>query len=173
VRLRAFTLLTLTNPFESDYFTVVKQPDSRDEIVEGGPCIIMATAGMMEGGPVLDYFKRLAPYDENGLIFVSYQVAGTMGQRVQSGMRSAQIYSQEGKLEVINIELGINTVNGFSGHSDRRQLLNYVRRLRPQPRRVFVIHGEESKTENIARTLSKLRGVRGYAPRLLDTFSLA
>ena len=161
------------NPFESDYFTVVKQPDSRDEIVEGGPCIIMATAGMMEGGPVLDYFKRLAPYDENGLIFVSYQVAGTMGQRVQSGMRSAQIYSQEGKLEVINIELGINTVNGFSGHSDRRQLLNYVRRLRPQPRRVFVIHGEESKTENIARTLSKLRGVRGYAPRLLDTFSLA
>ena len=107
------------------------------------------------------------------MIFVSYQVAGTMGQRVQSGMRSAQIYSQEGKLEVINIELGINTVNGFSGHSDRRQLLNYVRRLRPQPRRVFVIHGEESKTENIARTLSKLRGVRGYAPRLLDTFSLA
>jgi KH/beta-lactamase-domain protein len=160
------------NPFESDYFTVVKQPDIRDEIVEGGPCIIMATAGMMEGGPVLDYFKRLAPYDENGLIFVSYQVAGTMGQRVQSGMGSAQIYSQEGKLEVINIEMGINTVNGFSGHSDRRQLLNYVRRLRPQPRRVFVIHGEESKAENIARTVNKLRGVRGYAPRLLDTFSL-
>ncbi len=40
------------NPFESDYFTVVRQHDSRDEIVEGGPCIIMATAGMMEGGPV-------------------------------------------------------------------------------------------------------------------------
>ncbi len=161
------------NPFESDYFTVVKQHDSRDEIVEGGPCIIMATAGMMEGGPVLEYFKRLAPYGENGLIFVSYQVAGTMGQRVQSGMGSAQIYNQDGKLEVVNIDMSINTVNGFSGHSDRRQLLNYVRRLRPQPRRVFVVHGEESKTDNMAKTVNKMRGVRGYSPRLLDTFSLA
>ena len=161
------------NPFESDYFTVVKQHDSRDEIVEGGPCIIIATAGMMEGGPVLDYFKRLAPYDENGLIFVSYQVKGTMGQRVQSGMGSAQMYNQDGKLEVINIEMSTHTVHGFSGHSDRRQLVNYVRRLRPQPKRVFVVHGEESKCENLARTVSKMRGVRGHAPRLLDTFRLA
>lgn len=161
------------NPFESDYFTVVKQHDSRDEIVEGGPCMIIATAGMMEGGPVLDYFKRLAPYDENGLIFVSYQVKGTMGHRVQSGMGSAQMYNQNGKLEVINIEMSIHTVHGFSGHSDRRQLVNYVRRLRPQPKRVFVVHGEESKCENLARTLSKMRGVRGHAPRLLDTFRLA
>ena len=53
------------NPFESDYFTVVKQQDSRDEIAEGGPCIIMATAGMMEGGPVIEYFKRLASWEEN------------------------------------------------------------------------------------------------------------
>ena len=161
------------NPFESDYFTVVKQHDSRDEIVEGGPCMIIATAGMMEGGPVLDYFKRLAPYDENGMIFVSYQVKGTMGHRVQSGMGSAQMYNQNGKLEVINIEMSIHTVHGFSGHSDRRQLINYVRRLRPQPKRVFVVHGEESKCENLARTVSKMRGVRGHAPRLLDTFRLA
>ncbi len=161
------------NPFESDYFTVVKQHESRDEIVEGGPCMIIATAGMMEGGPVLDYFKRLAPYDENGLIFVSYQVKGTMGHRVQSGMGSAQMYNQNGKLEVINIEMSIHTVHGFSGHSDRRQLINYVRRLRPQPKRVFVVHGEESKCENLARTVSKMRGVRGHAPRLLDTFRLA
>ncbi|MCW4049414.1 MAG: beta-CASP ribonuclease aCPSF1 [Candidatus Bathyarchaeota archaeon] len=161
------------NPFQSDYFTVVKQHDMRDEIVEGGPCIIMATAGMMEGGPVLEYFRRLASYDENGIIFVSYQVAGTRGQRVQSGMSSAQLYNQDGKLKIINIDMSTHTVQGFSGHSDRRQLMNYVRRLRPQPKRVFVVHGEESKTENFARSVSKLRGVRGYSPRLLDTFSLA
>jgi KH/beta-lactamase-domain protein len=161
------------NPFESDYFTVVKQHDARDEIIEGGPCIIMATAGMMEGGPVLEYFKKLAPDEENGIIFVSYQVNGTMGQRIQSGMGSAQLYNQEGKMEVINIELSTHQVQGFSGHSDRRQLMNYVRRLRPQPRRVFIVHGEESKCENLARSVSRLRGVRGKAPKLLDTFRLA
>jgi KH/beta-lactamase-domain protein len=160
------------NPFESDYFTVVKQQDSRQEIAEGGPCIIIATAGMMEGGPVLEYFKLLAPEENNGILFVSYQVAGTMGQRVQSGMNSAQLYNQEGKMEIINIALSNHTIQGFSGHSDRRQLINYVKRLRPQPRKVFVVHGEESKCEHLAKSISRMRGTRGYAPRLLDTFAL-
>jgi predicted metal-dependent RNase len=161
------------NPFESDYFTVVKQPDARDEITEGEPCIIMATAGMMEGGPVIEYFKRLATEEENGIIFVSYQVTGTMGQRIQSGMGSAQVYNRDGKMEIINIEMSTHTIHGFSGHSDRRQLINYVRRLRPQPKKVFVVHGEESKCENLSRSVSRLRGVRGRAPYLLDTYRLA
>jgi predicted metal-dependent RNase len=145
----------------------------RDEIVEGGPCIIMATAGMMEGGPVLEYFKRMAPEENNGLIFVSYQVAGTMGQRVQSGMGSAQIYGNDGKMEIINIAISIHTVHGFSGHSDRRQLLTYVKRLRPSPRNVYVVHGEESKCNNLARSISRLRRIKGHSPQLLDTVSLA
>lgn len=160
------------NPFESDYFTVVKQHDSRDEITEGGPCIIMATAGMMEGGPVMEYFKRLAPDEENGLIFVSYQVAGTMGQRVQSGMNSAQIYNSDGRMEVVNIAMENCTIEGFSGHSDRRQLYNYVKRIRPQPRKVYVVHGEESKCVNLSRSVNRLRGVRGSAPHNLDSYTL-
>lgn len=161
------------NPFESDYFTVVKQQDSRDEIAEGGPCIIMATAGMMEGGPVMEYFKRLAPWEENGLIFVSYQVTGTLGQRLQGGMHSVQTFNREGKMEITNVRLGIETVEGFSGHSDRRQLLNYVRKLRPTPRSVFFVHGEESKCDDMARTVSRFRGVKGFSPNMLETFLLA
>ncbi|UCH57542.1 MAG: beta-CASP ribonuclease aCPSF1, partial [Candidatus Bathyarchaeota archaeon] len=161
------------NPFESDYFTVVKQPDLRDEIAEGGACIIMATAGMMEGGPVIEYFKRLAPQEENGLLFVSYQVAGTKGQRIQAGMRSIQTFNHSGKMEVTNIRLTTHTIEGFSGHSDRKQLLNYVRKIRPTPRRVFLVHGEESKCQNMARTVSRFRGVRAYSPDLLETFRLA
>jgi len=161
------------NPFESDYFTVVKQSDSRDEIAEGGPCIIIATAGMMEGGPVIEYFKRLAPWEENGLIFVSYQVTGTLGQRLQSGLKSVQTFNRDGKMEVINVAMGIQNIEGFSGHSDRRQLLNYVRRMRPTPRIVFMVHGEESKCENMARAVSRIRGVRAYASDLLETFRLA
>ncbi|RLI19236.1 beta-CASP ribonuclease aCPSF1 [Candidatus Bathyarchaeota archaeon] len=161
------------NPFESDYFTVVKQPDMRDEIAEGGPCIILATAGMMEGGPVIEYFKRLAPWEENALIFVSYQVAGTLGRRIQSGLKSVQTMNSEGKLEVINVEMQVYTVEGFSGHSDRRQLLSYVKRIRPTPRRVLIVHGEESKCESMVRTLSRFRGLEAYAPRLLETSRLA
>ena len=161
------------NPFESDYFTVVKQHDLRDEIVEGGPCIIMATAGMMEGGPVMEYFKRLAPDPENGLLFVSYQVAGTTGNRIQGGMQSIQTYNREGKMSITNIGLTTHTIQGFSGHSDRKQLVDYVRQMRPTPRRVFMVHGEESKCQNMARTISRFRGIRAHSPDLLETFRLA
>lgn len=160
------------NPFESDYFTVVKQPASREEIVEGSSCIIIATAGMMEGGPVLEYFKRLAPWEENGLLFVSYQVTGTLGQRLQSGLKSVQTFNSSGRMEVINVAMSMHTIEGFSGHSDRRQLLNYVRKIRPTPKKVYLVHGEESKCENMARTISRFRGVQAYAPQLLETLNL-
>jgi predicted metal-dependent RNase len=161
------------NPFESNNFTAVKDHNRRDEIVEGGPCIIMATAGMMEGGPVMEYFKRLAPDPENGLLFVSYQVAGTKGNRIQGGMRSIQVYNRDGKMSITNIGLTTHTISGFSGHSDRNQLVNFVRKMRPTPRRVFMVHGEESKCQNMARTVSRFRGVRAHSPNLLETFRLA
>ena len=71
------------NPFQSDYFTIVEHPSAREEIVDGDQCIILATSGMLEGGPVIDYFKRLAGDKRNTIIFVSYQIDGTMGSRVQ------------------------------------------------------------------------------------------
>src|SRR5213596_2999667 len=49
------------NPFQSEYFHPVTHPGDRDEIVAGGPCVIIATSGMMEGGPAIDYFRRLSP----------------------------------------------------------------------------------------------------------------
>ncbi len=84
-----------------------------------------------------------------------------------------QTFNSDGKMEVINVRMGINTVEGFSGHSDRRQLLNYVRKIRPTPRRVFLVHGEESKCENMSRAVSRFRGVQAYAPSMLETFRLA
>jgi len=38
-----------TNPFQSDYFVNVKDPSIRGEILQGGPCIVLATSGMLEG----------------------------------------------------------------------------------------------------------------------------
>ena len=48
------------NPFQSDYFTIVEHPSAREEIVDGEQCIILATSGMLEGGPVIDYFQTIS-----------------------------------------------------------------------------------------------------------------
>ena len=120
------------NPFQSDYFTIVEHPSAREEIVDGEQCIILATSGMLEGGPVIDYFKRLAGDKRNTIIFVSYQIDGTMGSRVQKGLGDVPIINSNGKMEVTKVEMQVESVRGFSGHSDRRQLVNYIQRLKPK-----------------------------------------
>ena len=74
-------LETDDNPFDSEYFTNIEHADAREEPMrEDSPCIILATSGMLEGGPVLEYFKNIAPDKKSKVLFVSYQVNGTLGK---------------------------------------------------------------------------------------------
>src|SRR5438094_10264875 len=79
------------NPFQSEHFYPVTHPGDRDEIVAGGPCVIIATSGMLEGGPAIDYFWRLAPDPRNTLAYVSYQVEGTPGHSTKNGLKEAAV----------------------------------------------------------------------------------
>lgn len=160
------------NPFQSDYFTIVEHPNVRQEIIEGEPCIIMATSGMLEGGPVIDYFKNLADDERNTIVFVSYQIEGTMGRRVQKGLGEVTMMSPEGKMDVVRVRLNTESIAGFSGHSDRRQIINYITHLKPKPERVFVCHGEKAKCLSVANFLDRRCEIDAVAPALLETFRL-
>jgi len=160
------------NPFQSDYFTIVEHPSAREEIVDGDQCIILATSGMLEGGPVIDYFKRLAGDKRNTIIFVSYQIDGTMGSRVQKGISDVPIINSNGKMEVMNVEMQVESVGGFSGHSDRRQLVGYLQRIRPKPERVIVVHGEKSKSLSMANLFKRKYNVDALVPEVLETIKL-
>jgi hypothetical protein len=160
------------NPFQSDYFTVVEHPSAREEIIEGEPSIIIATSGMLEGGPVIEYFKRLAPDERNSLIFVSYQIEGTLGSRVQKGLTETSMINSEGRVEIIKMGLKVESIDGFSGHSDRREITNYIRRVTPKPERIIVCHGERSKCSSLANMLYRKYKVETRVPSVLETVRL-
>jgi len=160
------------NPFQSDYFTIVDHPRQRSSIMEGEPCIVLATSGMLEGGPVIEYFKTWASDERNSIIFVSYQIEGTMGRRVQKGIGEVTMMDNEGKMVALSVKMGVNTIEGFSGHSDRRQLVNYLTHLSPKPERIFVVHGEKQKTINFAGFLDNKAGINTVVPAPLETFRL-
>lgn len=160
------------NPFQSDYFTIVEHPSAREEIVEGDPSIIIATSGMLEGGPVIDYFKKLAPDERNTMIFVSYQIDGTLGRRVQRGLAETHMINSEGKIEIIKVNLKVESIEGFSGHSDRKQIINYVRRVTPKPERIIVCHGEKAKCLSVANILERTCKVEAKVPEILETVKL-
>ncbi len=160
------------NPFQSDYFTIVEHPSAREEIVEGEPSIIIATSGMLEGGPVIDYFKHLATDERNTIIFVSYQIEGTLGRRVQRGLAETPMINSEGKIEIIKVNLKVESIEGFSGHSDRKQIINYVRRVTPKPERIIVCHGEKAKCLSIASVFQRTYKVDTKVPEILETVKL-
>ena len=160
------------NPFKSDYFTIVDHPSVRQEIIDGEPCIIMATAGMLEGGPVIEYFKSLAEDDKNSIIFVSYQIEGTQGRRVQKGLPEVMTIDSDGKMGVVKVRLQVESIEGFSGHSDRREIINYITHLKPKPERVIVCHGERAKCLSMANFIQRKCGIQALVPAIMETFRL-
>lgn len=152
------------NPFQSEYFTVVNGWGKRDEVLKDqNPAIIMATSGMLEGGPSVEYFKEIATKENNKMIFVSYQINGTLGRRVLDGnTNEVSMMEKNGKVKVIPLKCKTQKIDGFSGHSDFNQILNFVSRIKPK--RVLVNHGERTKSENTASSIYNKLGIRSSVP---------
>ncbi|MCS4537491.1 MAG: beta-CASP ribonuclease aCPSF1 [Thaumarchaeota archaeon] len=160
------------NPFLSPYFTMIDHPSNRDEALREGPAIIMATSGMLEGGPIINYFEQLAPSDKNRLIFVSYQIAGTMGRRILDGAREVSIMSDDGKMKIVNIGCKVEKIDGFSGHSDYNQLIRFIGKLRPKLQQVIINHGERRKVENLANVVSRMFRIPTLMPDVEEAIRL-
>ena len=143
------------NPFLSDFFTTVASHEERLDIIKGGPCIVMATSGMLIGGPSVRYLRELADDNKNSLIFVSYQVAGTLGNRIQRGFKEFQYINQKGRTQLVKLNLKVFTLEGFSGHSSRSQISQFLRRIQPRPKLVITNHGESSKCVSLSQMIHK------------------
>ncbi|MFM8659061.1 MAG: beta-CASP ribonuclease aCPSF1 [Candidatus Nitrosotenuis sp.] len=171
--LRQKILETDDNPFNSEYFTNIEHSDAREEpLRDNTPCIILATSGMLEGGPVLEYFRNIAPSNKNKIIFVSYQVNGTLGRRVLDGSKQVSLLGKDGKVEVVNVNCSMIKLDGFSGHSDFNQLMSFVHKLRPKLRRVLVNHGERRKCESLAMNIRRQFRVPAHYPQVQEAIRL-
>lgn len=169
-KLRAQIFQKGENPLLSDIFKRVDSHEMRQEIISSHPksCVVLATSGMMNGGPVMEYFKEWAQDKKNTIAFVGYQAEGTMGKRIQKGWEEIPL-NIGGNVVNIKMKINVETCDGFSGHSDRRQLLNFINNMSPRPERVIFGHGEESKCIDISSTVHKRYNINTSALCNLET----
>lgn len=160
------------NPFISEYFTIIEHPSQREEVMAPGPTIIVATSGMLEGGPSVQYFMELAGEEKNKVLFVSYQVAGTLGRRVLDGAKQVSLVDSSGKIRVIDVKCEIQRIEGFSGHSDYNQLLSFVSKFKGKVQRVIVNHGERKKVENLASVIQRIYRIPAFQLDIGDSMKL-
>ncbi len=159
------------NPFVAPFFKRVGSAKERQQIwEETGPCVIMATSGMLIGGPSVEYLRHLADNPRNSLVFSCYQAEGSLGSRIKKGEREIT-YTEGQKTEVVPIKMEVNTLE-ISAHSDRKQLMNFVSRCDPRPKKVIVNHGENSRILDLASSIHKQFRIETVAPRNMEVVRL-
>lgn len=160
------------NPFLADCFEQVDSVEKRKDILTNPkPSVILATSGMLNGGPIMEYLRAYGPDEKNVLVFVGYQAEGTMGRRLQKGWSEIPVYNN-GKSDVIRINLQVHTVDGFSGHSDRRQLMEYIKKMKPRPEHILTEHGDEKCCLDLASSIYRKYRIETRAPMNLETIRL-
>ncbi|MFB6224708.1 MAG: beta-CASP ribonuclease aCPSF1 [Haloarcula sp.] len=161
---------TEENPFLAEQFNHIDGgDDERQEIADGDSCIILSPSGMLTGGPVMSWLEHLGPDPDSTLTFVDYQANGTLGSRIQSGRDELPVRGT-GRSETIDLNMTVETVDGFSGHADRQGLENFVKTMNPRPEKILCVHGDESATQDLSSSLYHDQNIRTFAPENLETF---
>jgi KH/beta-lactamase-domain protein len=173
-RLRDRILYEDDNPFLADQFQQVDGGEEmRRDIVDGGPAIILTTSGMITGGPIMSWLRFLGGDPNSTLTFVGYQAEGTLGRQIQQGRDEISMNDTAGKgADRVALNMGVETVDGFSGHADRAGLENFVETMNPRPERILCVHGDESSTDQLSSALYQKFNMRTVAPKNLETFRL-
>jgi len=159
------------NPFTSDVFSRVGSPQERKVVIDGGPCIVIATSGMLVGGASVEYLKHFAENANNLLILSCYQGPGSIGRQLQEGARRI-IIEDEGGTKPLDVNMRVELVNGLSPHSGRNELMNYIKNMEPKPKRIIINHGEVSKSLDLASSIYKAERIETTVPRGLETLRL-
>lgn len=159
------------NPFTSPYFKRVGSPTERKEVIEGGPCIIIATSGMLQGGASVEYFRHLADNPKNIIIFGCYQGPGSLGRQVSEGNTTVKLDESFGG-ETITVKMRVETMSGLSAHSGRGELMQFIGRMSPKPKKIIISHGEQSRSLDFASSIYRQYGIETVVPRNLETIRL-
>ncbi len=160
------------NPFLSENLRRVGSKKEQDEVIKQNvPCIIIATSGMLTGGPSVEYFKQLCDNPRNTLLFVSYVGEGTLGRRIQEGERRIVLTDNE-RPEELNVRMRVHIESSLSGHAGRSELMRYVHNLQPRPKKIIVNHGESSRCLDLASSIHKQNRIETFAPKNLETIRI-
>ena len=132
-----------------DWLTFTESVEESKSITSSKtPSIVIAASGMCEHGRILHHLKHGIENEKNLILLVGYQAENTLGRRIQNGEKKVRIFGDEFALKA-----EVQTLHSFSAHADRLELFRYVRDAKPK--KVFLVHGEQSQRESFARLLQE------------------
>ena len=132
-----------------------------------GPAIIMSASGMLAGGRILHHLFQRLPKPQNTLLFVGYQAEGTRGRALQGGNTEVKIHGQ-----MVPVKAHIETISGFSGHADYREILAWLMGFNRPPKQTFIVHGEPDASQAMSDKIQKQLNWSVTIPKHGQSFEL-
>ncbi len=153
------------DPFSPDGLQYVKSVEDSKRTNEIRNAVVIAGSGMVNGGRIVHHLKHGIWDPKNDVVFVGYQAAGTLGRRLVNGEKKLRMAGEK-----VIVKAGIHTINGFSAHGDRDDLLAWARNYTTSPL-FFVTHGEKESAHALSSTLNA-EGMRSVVPEAGQMFDL-
>lgn len=125
-----------------------------------GGAVIMAGSGMCTGGRVRHHLRHNLWRQDSSVVFVGYAARGTLARELVDGAKQVTLFGEK-----IPVRARLHTINGFSAHADRNELLAWHRVLKPA--RTILVHGDEQAMQCFA---SALESTEVSMPRRGDVF---
>lgn len=145
----------------------VTSDESKAINFENTPKVIISASGMCEAGRIRHHLKHNLWRPECTILFVGYQAAGTLGRLLVEGVDEVKLFG-----EPIEVRASIKTLAGLSGHADKNGLIEWIEKFKEKPRKVFVVHGEDTVCRLFTECLRTEYGIKAYAPYSGTEFDL-
>ena len=132
------------------------------------PKVIISASGMCEAGRIRHHLKYNLWRPESTVLFVGYQVEGTLGRKLLDGAGYVNLFG-----ESVKVAAHIEKLDGISGHADRQMLLDWLATLNKRPEKVFVNHGADGVCDSFAEAVKENLGIDAVAPYSGDAYDVA
>lgn len=139
--------------------TTTTSDESKLINANSSPKVIISASGMCEAGRIRHHLKHNLWRSDSTILFAGYQAVGTLGRKLLNGAENVRLFG-----EIIQVHAKICTLTGISGHADMKGLLNWISSMTKKPSKVFVVHGEDSITDEFAATITQTFDIPAFAP---------
>jgi len=127
------------------------------------PKVIIAGAGMSNGGRILHHEMRYLGDKKSTILFIGYQANGSLGRRIFDGEKNVRIYGED-----IAVKARVRAIGGYSAHADQPALLSWLKPVHESINKVFLVHGEEDQMELLAARIGDGLAVETVIPSMGD-----
>tara|TARA_B100002003_G_scaffold200388_1_gene191695 strand:- start:703 stop:2091 length:1389 start_codon:yes stop_codon:yes gene_type:complete len=130
------------------------------------PVIVIAGSGMCTAGRIKHHIKNHIDDPKNTILFVGYQVFGTLGYWIKKGEKRVRLLGTE-----VEVNADVETIDSFSAHADYEGLLEWLQAFKQKPKKVFIIHGDPEAQIEFAKKVKKI-GLDTHIPSMKEKINL-